>query len=59
MASYVLGCDISQVTVCASAVFTSFWFLSHNFCYRYARKSIKGSKDSDDSLDSTKNTSQK
>jgi len=28
-------------------------FLSHNFRSRYARKSVKGSNGSDDSLDST------
>jgi len=25
----------------------NFWFMSHNFCSRYARKSIKGSIDAD------------
>jgi len=30
--------------------FTNFWFLIYNFGSRYARKLIKGSKDSDDSL---------
>ena len=36
-----------------------FWFLSHHFGSRYARKPIKGFKDLDDSLDSKKNWSQK
>ena len=31
-------------------ILTTFWFLCHNFSPRYARKPIKGSKDSDDSL---------
>jgi len=34
-------------------------FLSHKFDSRYARKPIKGSKDSDDSLVSTKNLKEK
>jgi len=32
--------------------------LNHNFGFRYARKSIKGSKDADDSLVSKKSLSQ-
>jgi len=28
-------------------IFTNFEFLGHNFGYRYARKSFKGSKDAD------------
>jgi len=40
-------------------IFTKFWFLVHNVGSRYARKSIKGSKDSDDSLVSKKTLSQK
>jgi len=39
--------------------FTNFWFLIHNFGSSYARKPIKGSKDSDDNLVSRKNVSQK
>jgi len=34
-------------------------YLSHNFGSRYAKKSIKCSKDSDDNLDSKKTLSQK
>ena len=37
MDSYVLRCKISQVSICGSAIFTTFYFLSHNFRYRYAR----------------------
>jgi len=39
--------------------FTNFWFLIHNIGSRYARKPIKGSKDSDDILVSKKTLSQK
>jgi len=35
-------------------ILTTFLFLWHNFGSRYARKPIKGSKDSDDSLVSNK-----
>jgi len=28
-------------------IFTNFWCFVHNFGYRYARKSFKGSKDAD------------
>jgi len=38
---------------------TNFWFMSHTFDSRYARKLNKGSKDSDDSLDSKKMTQKK
>jgi len=38
---------------------TTFWFLCHNFGSRYARKPLKGSKDSGDSLVSKKNLSEK
>jgi len=34
--------------------FTDFLFFSHNFASRYTRKPMKGSKDSDDNLDSKK-----
>ena len=33
----------------------NFWFLSHNFCSKYVRKSINGSKFSDNSQVSKKN----
>jgi len=39
-----------QVRVCRGRNFDHFWFLWHNFGSRYARKPIKGSKDSYDSL---------
>jgi len=40
-------------------IFTNFWCFVHNFGYRYARKSFKGSKDADFGLVSTNNLSQK
>jgi len=40
-------------------IFTNFWCFIHNFCYRYARKSFKGSKDADFGLVSKKILSQK
>jgi len=40
-------------------ILISFCFLWHNFGYGYARKQIKGSKDSHDSLVSKTNLSQK
>jgi len=40
-------------------ILTTFWFLWHNFRSRYARKPIKSSKDSDESLVPKKNLSQK
>jgi len=39
-------------------ILTTFWFCEHNFWSRYARKSIKGSKDSWDSLVSNENVSE-
>jgi len=39
-------------------MFTKFCFIVHNFGYRYARKSFKGSKDADVGLVSTKILSQ-
>jgi len=46
--------NIPQVSICGVRIFTNYCFLSHNFGSRYANKPIKGSKDSDDSLDSKK-----
>jgi len=40
-------------------IFTNFWCFVHNFRYRYARKSFKGSKDADFGLVSKKILSQK
>jgi len=40
-------------------IFTNFWCFVHDFGYRYARKSFKGSKDVDFSLVSKKILSQK
>ena len=34
--------------------FTNFWFFIHNFGYRFARESFKGSKDADFGLVSDK-----
>jgi len=45
---------MAKVTFCGSQIFTHFCFLSHNLYSRYARKPIKGSKDSDYSLVSNK-----
>jgi len=45
--------------ICGDGIFTNFLFLSHNFCSVNVGKPIKGSKDSDDSLDSKKNVSHK
>jgi len=42
-----------------SRTFTNFWVLRHKCGSRYAKKAIKVSKDSDDSLDTNKNLSQK
>jgi len=39
-------------------IFTSFCFFVHNFSYRYARNSFKGSKDTDFGLVSAKILSQ-
>jgi len=38
----------------AAEIFTNFWCFVHNFGYRYARKSFKGSKDGDFGLVSEK-----
>jgi len=40
-------------------ILTNFCFVGHNFGSRYARNPLKCSKDSDDSLVSKKNLSQK
>jgi len=39
--------DVIQplVSFCRGRKFDHFWFVWHNFLSRYARKSIKGSKD--------------
>jgi len=40
-------------------MFTTFWFMIHNFGCRYARKPIKGNKDLDDGLVSKTSMSEK
>jgi len=44
-------CNIPSVSVCVSAIFTTFWLLSKNFGSRDSGKPIKCSKDSDNTLD--------
>jgi len=51
MTTYSPGCNIPRVGVDWSGIFTNFCSSSHNFGYKYPRKSIKSSEDSDDSLD--------
>jgi len=50
MAIYKLGVIHPRLVFEGVEILTTFCFLWHNFGSRYARKSIKGSKDSDDSL---------
>jgi len=50
MAIYTLGVIHPRLEVIGVEILTTVWFLWHNFGSRYARKPIKGSKDSDDSL---------
>jgi len=38
----------------SAEIFTNFWYFVHNFGYRYARKSFKGSRDADVGLVSEK-----
>ena len=59
MAIYKMGVIHPSLEFVGVKILTTFWFLCHNFGSRYARKSIKGSKDSDNSLVSKKNSSQK
>jgi len=59
MAIYKLGVVHSRLEFVGVEILTTFLFLWHNFGSRYARKPIKSSKDSDDSLISKKNLSQK
>jgi len=55
MAIYKRGVIDPRLVFVGVEIFTTFCFLWHNFGSRYARKPIKGSKDSDDSLVSKKN----
>ena len=59
MAIYTLGVIHPRLEFAQVEILTTFCFLWHNFGSRYARKPIKGSKDSDDSLASKQNLSQK
>jgi len=53
------GCYTPQGSVCRGRKFDHFSFLWHNVGSSYARKPIKGSKDSDDSLVSRKKLERK
>jgi len=59
MAIYHVGIIYRGSAFVGIAFFTKFCFLSHNLGSRYARKPIKDSKNSDDSLVSKKILSQK
>jgi len=50
MATSKLGVIHPRLAFEGVEILTTFCFLWHNFGSRYARKQIKGSKDSDDSL---------
>jgi len=50
MAIYKLGVIHPRLVFKGVGILTNFWFLCHNFDSRYARKPLKGSKDSEDSL---------
>jgi len=50
MASYGWGVIYFGLAFVGVEIFTNFCFLGHNFGSRYATESIKGSKDSDNSL---------
>jgi len=59
MAICNMGVIHPRLAFLGAEILTTFCFLCHNFDSRYARKPIKGSKYSDDSLVSKKNLSQK
>ena len=48
-----------RLSFVGAEIFTQFWFMAHNFGSRYARKSIKRSKDADHSLVSKQNWAKK
>jgi len=50
---------LARAAFLLARAFTNFSFLIHNFGSRYARKPIRGSTASDDSLVSKKNLSEK
>jgi len=53
-----MGVMHSRFAFVREEIFAAFWFLDHTFGSRYGRKAIKGSKDSDGSLVSTKTLGQ-
>jgi len=59
MAIYKMGVIQLRFPFVRVEILTTFCFLWHNFGSRYARKPIKGSKDSDDNLVPKQNLSQK
>jgi len=59
MAIYKMGVIHPRLEFVRVEILTTFWFLWHNFGSKYARKPIKSSKDSHDSLVSKKNLSEK
>jgi len=59
MAIYNIGVIYPGSAYVGVKFLINFCFLSNSIGSRYARKPIKGSKDSDDNLDSKKNLSQK
>jgi len=54
-----MGVIHSRLAFVGVQIFTNFLFMGHNFGSRYARKPIKGFKDSHDSLVSVTTLSQK
>jgi len=59
MAIYNIDIGVIYLNICRGRRFTKCMFLSHNFGSSYARKPIKSSKDSDNILDSEKQTAKK
>jgi len=58
MAIYIENISQPLVSFCRCRNFDAFWFSWHYVWYRYARKSIKASKDSYYNLVSTKSFSE-
>jgi len=54
MAISKLGVFHPRLELVGVEILNTFWFLWHNFGYRYVRNPIKGSKNSNDSLVSKK-----
>jgi len=59
MAMYIMRVIYPRSAFLGAEFFTNFCFLIHSFGSRYAKKPMKSSKGSDDSLDSKNNFSQK